>query len=191
MNPPVESRFPWWRLLIGFVTASAGGTALYFALRRTENTGSTETDYVDPTAPRLAPGVVVSTLAAPLAMPLRKTTPHGQFGAVRPVGATTADHYHQGVDLVGKAGESVLAVGNGQIVDAKPGIGQTVRVLLLDDGRAVVYADLGTATAEPGQRMKTGDVVGTVRHNGFVHVAIRESRMGRFLDPKGIIPFAG
>jgi len=190
MNPPVRSQFPWWRLIIGLATAGAGGTAMYFALRRTENTGSVETDYVDPTAPR--PNMTFSTqLAAPLAPPLRKTTPHGQFGAVRPVGATTADHYHQGVDLVGKAGESVLAVGNGQIVDAKPGIGQTVRVLLLDDGRAVVYADLGTATAEPGQRMKVGDEVGTMRANGFVHIGIRESRMGKFMNPAGLIPFAG
>lgn len=190
MPRPVTYHFPWWRLIFGVAMTGAGGTALYFALRRTDDTVSTETDYVDPNAPRLAPGAT-GALAAPLAPPLRKTTPHGQFGAPRPVGAAKPDHYHQGVDLVGKAGESVLAVGNGQIVDAKPGIGQIVRVLLLDDGRAVVYADLGAASVEPGTRVRTGDEVGTMRKNGFVHIGIRESRYGRFMDPKGIIPFAG
>jgi len=190
MNPPAQSHFPWWRLFLGVALTGAGSTALYFALRRTEDTGSKETDYVDPTAPRLAPGAT-TMLAAPLAAPLRKTTPNGWFGAGRPTGSPNPTRKHQGVDLKGTAGEPVFAVGNGQIVKADPGVGQTVRVLLLDDGRAVVYADLGTATVEPGTRMKTGDVVGTVRHNGFVHVAIRESRMGKFMDPKGIIPFAG
>jgi len=190
MTRPATSYFPWGRMLLGLFATGVTGTALYLVLRRDEDTGSVETDYVDPNAPR--PNMTFSTqLAPPLAMPLRKVTPHGQFGANRPAGSTNPDHQHQGVDLMGKAGEAVFAVGNGQIVDAKPGIGQTVRVLLLDDGRAVVYADLGTAVAEPGQRMKTGDTVGTVRQNGFVHVGIRESRYGRFLDPKGLIPFAG
>lgn len=190
MSRPVPTHFPWAQLMLGFLASGVAGTTVYFALRRTEDTGSKETDYVDPNAPK--PAMPVTTaLAAPLAPPLRKTTPHGQFNAVRPVGATKPDHYHQGVDLVGKAGESVLAVGPGIIVKSDPGIGQTVRVLQLDDGRAVVYADLGTAVVEPGTRMKTGDAVGTVRQNGFVHVGVRESRYGKFLDPKGIIPFVG
>jgi murein DD-endopeptidase MepM/ murein hydrolase activator NlpD len=181
-------------MLLGLFASAVTGTTLYLVLRRDEDTGSTETDYVDPNAPRLAPGAtgaLAPPLAPPLALPLRKTTPHGQFGAARPAGSTNPDHAHQGVDLVGRAGEPVLAVGNGVIVDSKPGIGQTVRVLLLDDGRAVVYADLGEANVEPGKRVRTGDVVGTMRQNGFVHVGIRESRMGKFMNPAGVIPFAG
>ena len=190
MNRPVTSYFPWGRMLLGLFASAVTGTTLYFVLRRDEDTGSTETDYVDPNAPKLAPGAT-GALAPPLAMPLRKTTPNGWFGAGRPTGSPNPTRKHQGVDLKGTAGEPIYAVGNGQIVKADPGVGQTVRVLLLDDGRAVVYADLGEATVEPGQRVRTGDVVGTMRSNGFVHVAIRESRMGKFMNPAGLIPFAG
>ena len=44
---------------------------------------------------------------------------------------------------------------------------------------------------QPGTRVKVGDQIGTMRKNGFVHVAVRESRYGKFVDPAGIIPFDG
>jgi len=47
------------------------------------------------------------------------------------------------------------------------------------------------ATVQPGTRVKVGDQIGTMRKNGFVHVAVRESRYGKFVDPAGIIPFDG
>lgn len=180
-----------WSAIFGVGAAALAGVTIYVVVRRKdEETEGVESTYVDPAAPAVSAAIATRGLAAPLAPPLRKTTPNGQFGAPRPVKGPF-DHYHQGVDLQGKAGEPVLAVGSGKIVSAKAGLGETVRVLLLDDGRAVVYADLGKATVEPGAVLKAGDQIGLVRHNGFVHVAVRESRYGKFINPKGVIPFAG
>jgi murein DD-endopeptidase MepM/ murein hydrolase activator NlpD len=153
-----------------------------------EKEGFEET-YVDPKAKKNKK-MNLQTLIAPLASPLRKPTPHGYFGARRPTDLSQPfDHSHQGVDLSGTAKEQIFAVGDGKIVDSNPGKGEIVRVLLLNDGRAVVYADLGQALVESGAILKAGDVVGLVRSNGFVHVAIRDSRYGKFLDPTGIIPY--
>lgn len=194
-----------WGILFAAGAATAGGVGLYWAFRRAQRDRlpegvelaeeGVESTYVDPVAPAISPIVATKGLAAPLAPPLRKMTPNGYYNAPRPVGTKPGDgkfdHYHQGVDLQGKAGEPVLAVGAGKIVSSKAGLGELVRVLQLDDGRAVVYADLGTATVEPGKLVSAGDQIGTVRKNGFVHVAIRESRYGKFINPKGVIPYAG
>ena len=163
-----------------------------------EESEGPETNYVDPTETATQDFIMPSTvsktpLAPPVALPLRKTTPNGWYNAPRPAGLKPGDpkidHYHQGVDLKGKADEPILAVGNGRIASANAGKGELVRVLLLDDGRAVVYADLGSAMVEPGAVIRTGQQIGTMRKNGFVHVAIRATRYGKFMDRKGIIPF--
>lgn len=155
-----------------------------------EETESFEKTYVDPKAKPRDKKMPNQTLSPPLALPLRKPTPHGYYGARRPTDPKLPeDHKHQGVDLSGKADEKILAVGNGKIVPSNPGKGEIVRVLLLDDGRAVVYADIGTPLVEPGAILKTGDTIGLMRKNGFVHVAIRESRYGKFMNPTGIIPY--
>lgn len=193
-----SSRLPWYALLLlGGGGAAVGGVWWYLRQRGyNEESESPETTYVDPNESATQDFIMPTAkqpLAPPLMLPLRKTTPNGYYNAPRPAGLKPGDpkidHYHQGVDLKGKAGEPILAVGNGRIATANPGKGELVRVLLLDDGRAVVYADLGTATVEPGAVIKTGQQIGTMRKNGFVHVAIRASRYGKFMDPKGIIPF--
>ena len=185
MNVKPHHRFPW-KLFAGLI---GGGLAIRWILKSDdEESYSFEKDYVDPKAKK-ASGKM-QTLVAPLAPPLRRTTPHGFYGARRPTDTTKPeDHKHQGVDLSGKAGEKIFAVGTGIVVKSNPGKGEIVRVVLLDDGRAVVYADLGQALVEPGTKVNPGDVIGTMRKNGFVHIAIRESRYGKFMNPAGIIPF--
>ena len=187
-------------LLLGLGGTALVGGALWWRQRKLYDEEQESSETVDDTAtlPRALPSPLPAPsarLAPPLAPPLRGVTPHGQYNAPRPAGSKPGDgkftHRHQGVDLKGKADEPILAVGNGQIVSASAGKGELVRVLLLDDGRAVVYADLGTATVQPGTRVKVGDQIGTMRKNGFVHVAVRESRYGKFIDPAGIIPFDG
>ena len=56
-------------------------------------------------------------------------TTHGGFGAPR---SGPPRHTHQGVDLAAPAGSRVLAVGDGVIVRANPGLGKIVRKLRLD-----------------------------------------------------------
>jgi len=116
-------------------------------------------------------------------------TPHGAYGAKRPV-VGTQTHTHQGIDLASTPAGPVVAVASGLIVPAEAGIGGIVRVLALDDGRCIVYCDLGSACCSPGQYLEAGEVLGYVNARGFVHVAVRSSRWGEHLDPTYLIPNA-
>lgn len=199
MAPP--SRTPsFWLAALLLGGGAALGASIYFSAKKKEEEGAEGMDSPETVEPM---SQVVDTrptpppsgsqkLAPPLAPPLRKLTPNGWYGAPRPAGSTPekATHFHQGIDLKGTAGEPILAVGDGKIIATRPGKGDIVRKLLLDDGRAIVYADLGTATVEPGTRVKTGDKIGTMRKNGFVHVAVRPSLSAPFINPKGHIPYA-
>ena len=101
------------------------------------------------------PGVAVPT-----------TTPHGDYGTHR---EGPPEHTHHGLDLVAPAGSRLVAVGDGVIIPADPGLGHIVRKLRLDSPtawsatgepvEAVVYADLGTPLVEPGDRVRKGEVV--------------------------------
>jgi murein DD-endopeptidase MepM/ murein hydrolase activator NlpD len=120
-------------------------------------------------------------------------TPRGQFGAAR-MGPPA--HKHQGLDLAAPPGSRVLAVGDGVIVPANPGLGEVVRKLRLDVPaawdfahrrvHAIVYADLGTPLVQAGDRVRKGDPIALVDGGGFVHFAVKEMRPGGevFLDPK-------
>src|SRR5262249_22096458 len=117
----------------------------------------------------------------------------GEFGAFR---KGPPEHAHQGVDLIAPRGSHVLAVGNGAIVSANPGLGQIVRKLRLDEPGAwndsgvpahlVVYADLAKPLVSPGDRVKQGDPIAVVDSHGFVHFAVKTFRSGNevFFDPR-------
>jgi murein DD-endopeptidase MepM/ murein hydrolase activator NlpD len=90
----------------------------------------------------------------------------------------------------------VLAVGDGEIVPASPGLGKTVRKLRLDAPAAwsagglpieyVVYADLGMPLVEPGDHVRRGDPIAFVDAPGFVHFAVKtkDARGETFVDPR-------
>jgi hypothetical protein len=89
----------------------------------------------------------------------------------------------------------VLAVGDGVIVRAEPGLGKTVRKLRLDHPGSwgglelvddVVYADLGLPIVLPGKRVRRGDVIAFVAPAGFVHFAVKQigAQGETFIDPK-------
>ena len=111
-----------------------------------------------------------------------QVTPHGRFGGPR-VGPPR--HRHQGIDLVAPAGALVLAVGDGVIVRATPGLGKVVRKLRLDEPGTwdvahrrvdmIVYADLGSPLVKPGDRVRRGDPIARVDRTGFVHFAVKEN----------------
>lgn len=121
-----------------------------------------------------------------------RVSPHGFFGARR---SGPPKHAHQGVDLVAEPGAYVLAVGDGVIVDANPGLGKTVRKLALKMPGAwtggamavdaVVYADLGRPLVHAGDVVRKGEAIALVAPNGFVHVAVKQKRAGGevFFDP--------
>lgn len=122
-----------------------------------------------------------------------RVTPRGHFGAHRggpPV------HDHQGVDLFAEPGSYVLAVGDGVIVAANPGLGKIVRKLNLATPTpwafghrrvdSIVYADLGKPLVEPGDHVRQGDPIALVDKAGFVHFAVKEQLSGGevFFDPR-------
>jgi murein DD-endopeptidase MepM/ murein hydrolase activator NlpD len=121
-----------------------------------------------------------------------RVTPRGQYGANR---QGPPAHAHQGVDVAASPGTPVLAVGDGVIVAARPGVGRIVRKLRLDQpsmwawsGRrvvAVVYADLGPTFVEPGDRVRRGDAIARIGDAGFFHFAVKTEVDGReqFIDP--------
>ena len=119
-------------------------------------------------------------------------TPHGWFGATR-VGPPA--HVHQGRDLSAPASSLVRAVGDGRIVATNAGLGKLVRKLRLEPPGAwsdrgalvshVVYADLGDALVQAGDRVRKGEAIARVAREGFVHFAVK--RIGaageEFFDP--------
>lgn len=121
-----------------------------------------------------------------------RVTPHGYFRAHR---AGPPEHWHQGIDLIAPPSSRVFAVGDGTIIKAEPGLGKIVRKLRLGAPGSwgglqsidlVVYADLGVPIVEPGKRVRKGDVIAFVAHEGFVHFAVKQKRARgeTFIDPK-------
>ncbi len=129
-------------------------------------------------------------LGSPVPSGTPRVTPHGAFGTMR---KGPPAHVHQGLDLVAAPGSNILAIGDGRIVATNPGLGKTVRKLVLDKPAAwsaggvpiaaVVYADLGTPYAEPGMRVHRGDPIATVWDRGFFHFALKTAE-GKFIDPR-------
>lgn len=122
-----------------------------------------------------------------------RVTPHGFFGASR---QGPPRHAHQGLDLAARPGSYVRAIGDGTIVDTKPGLGKIVRKLRLStpaawepSGRpvdAVVYADLGRPLVQPGDFVRRGDPIALVDKRGFVHFAVKQviRTSEVFFDPR-------
>jgi murein DD-endopeptidase MepM/ murein hydrolase activator NlpD len=119
-------------------------------------------------------------------------TPHGAFGAPR-VGPPA--HIHQGLDIAAATNSLVRAVGDGRIVATNAGLGKIVRKLRLEPPGAwsdrgalvthVVYADLGDALVNAGDRVRKGDAIARVGREGFVHFAVKRAgaRGEEFFDP--------
>lgn len=149
----------------------------------------------------LGVGLLLRRTSDPIAEPLLaspldgalKVTSHGDFGAARP---GPPAHRHQGIDLGAKPGTFVRAIGAGVIVPTKPGLGKLVRKLRLDKpgifatGASesvsfAVYADLGSALREPGERVDAGEPIAVVGSRGFFHFACKRftRHHEQFFDP--------
>jgi murein DD-endopeptidase MepM/ murein hydrolase activator NlpD len=147
-----------------WLAAGAGGAAVWFGRRR--------------------------ALGSPLGgVALPAITAHGDFGAHR---AGPPEHTHHGLDIAAAPSSRVVAVADGVIIHAEPGLGHIVRKLRLDRPaawspageriEAVVYADLGTPLVEPGERVRKGQAVATVSSHGFFHFAVK-AHGDQFIDP--------
>lgn len=88
------------------------------------------------------------------------------FGNVGPTGIIG----HDGVHVVAPAGSQVttLPALTGTVLGRprKQGDGLFSQDVLLDGGNVAIYKDLATVSVRPGQRLRTGSVIGTVGEGG-------------------------
>ncbi|WP_072689681.1 M23 family metallopeptidase [Rhodococcus marinonascens] len=94
---------------------------------------------------------------------------------VLPAAGTYTSHFggrwgdmHAGIDIANAIGTPILAVADGEVIDAGPasGFGMWVR-LLHADGTVTVYGHINTATVSVGQTVMAGDQIATMGNRGF------------------------
>ena len=131
------------------------------------------------------PAVVPPVVARPLVV-RQDAKGDGQYFAPR-----SGDRRHRGVDLVAPLGSPVSAIRSGRVIEVgiHRGLGNFVE---LDHGRGLrsLYAHLATTQVRVGQRMRQGDVIGTVGKTGNArhpwiapHVHLEVTRRGQPVDP--------
>lgn len=91
---------------------------------------------------------------------------------------------HEGIDIADPIGTPVLAVMDGEVINAGPadGFGQWVR-LRHDDGSISVYGHVHTVDVAVGQRVNAGDQIATIGNEGHstgphLHFEIRPDGNG-------------
>ena len=74
---------------------------------------------------------------------------------------------HEGVDIAAPRGTPILAVADGTIDKVKEGGSGGKQIwLVLENGWKIYYAHLHTQLVKAGQKVKTGDLIGTVGNTG-------------------------
>jgi murein DD-endopeptidase MepM/ murein hydrolase activator NlpD len=99
-------------------------------------------------------------------------------------------YHHDGVDIASARGTAVLATGHGQIITSKrsdllAGFGNYVEI---DHGHGVItrYSHLEEIIAHPGQKIKKGQVIGSVGSSGgsiAPHLHYEVIQEGANIDP--------
>lgn len=93
----------------------------------------------------------------------------GQFGGQR-IMNNIPKNPHQGMDIAAKEGTPVKAASDGEVVLAYPDLFYSGNVIVLDHGFGLqtIYAHLKDVNVKRGDKVKQGDVVGTVGKTGRV-----------------------
>jgi len=113
----------------------------------------------------------------------------------------TKPAFHQGIDIVGRIGDQVIAVGNGQVISSKRTMlaGNTI---IIDHGldayhRRILtaYAHLNGRHVKKGERVVQGQQIGDLgktgllAHSPHLHYAVFEAQgRGPFQQRKGLNP---
>lgn len=121
---------------------------------------------VSPTDPLTSPGAGAPTVSSPSAATaadpaLPAGSGAGAGGYVDPVAGATFERVDQGVDLKGKPGQPVLAIGDAQVdaVKADPGgFGTAIYYTLLNGAHAgqQIYVGHAQPTVKPGDQVAAG-----------------------------------
>jgi murein DD-endopeptidase MepM/ murein hydrolase activator NlpD len=100
--------------------------------------------------------------------------------------------HHNGVDLAAPPNSHVRAVASGTVVfsDSYAGYGKLV-TLQHRDGYVSMYGHLSATRVNPGQRVRAGEIVGTVGSTGVAtgpHLHFEWRKNGKPLDPLKAFP---
>lgn len=103
-----------------------------------------------------------------------------------------ARQHHHGIDLAAPRGALIRAIAAGQVLYADPfgGYGKVV-VVMHSNGLTSHYGHCDTLNVKPGERIKAGDILGTVGSTGLstgphLHFEIRID--GKPQDPERYLP---
>lgn len=121
------------------------------------------------------------------------TTPYKKLGKMWSKG------YHTGVDFAVPTGTQIVAVQDGEIVNASWGKAYGTQVVQKISAKEfVIYAHLSKAEVKPGDKVKKGDKIGLSGNTGnssgpHLHFELRDNirwSAGKDLDPSEILELA-
>jgi murein DD-endopeptidase MepM/ murein hydrolase activator NlpD len=137
--------------------------------------------------------ILSSAHASPagLVYPLMGTRVSSDFG-LRKHPVLKKMKHHGGIDLAAPHGAPIRAVREGTVVFADPhgGYGKLV-VIMHKDGLTTHYGHCDTIDVKTGQRIRAGQVLGTVGSSGRVtgpHLHFEIRKNGEPVDPESLIP---
>ncbi len=95
---------------------------------------------------------------------------------------------HEGIDIFAPKGTHLVAVVNGKVELRNGGLGGK-QVWLRDNERRIriYYAHLDEQIARDGQKVKTGDIVGTVGNTGNARTTSPHVHFGTYLSRRGAV----
>ena len=124
-------------------------------------------------------------------VPLENSIITGVYGSQRILnGIPKSPHY--GLDFAAKEGTTIKAMLDGQVTLAEEDLYYTGGTIIFDHGHGVstLYMHLKDVSVNKGQKIKQGDIIGTVGKTGRstgAHLDIRLNWFGVKLDPASVL----
>ena len=97
---------------------------------------------------------------------------------------------HEGIDILAKKGSAVVAVADGTIdyVEESDIGGKIISLIPFNQSFSVYYAHLDTQLVQDGQKVKKGDVIGTVGNTGNARFTVAHLHFGIYTQGGAIDP---
>ena len=124
-------------------------------------------------------------------LPIENSIITGVYGSQRILnGKPKWPHY--GLDFAAKTGTKIKAMLDGTVTMAEPDLFYTGGTLIFDHGHGIstLYMHMNKLLVEKGQKVKQGDVIGTVGATGRAtgaHLDVRLNWFGTRLDPATVL----
>ena len=111
----------------------------------------------------------------------------GQYGTVR-----NGSSLHTGVDYAASVGTEVFATASGEVTESShDGNRGNYVIIRHSPEHSTFYSHLEKSTVKPGDRVRKGEIIGTVGNTGrstgnHLHYEVR--KYGNHVDPTGYLP---